>query len=140
MPRAELTPKQRLFIVEYLKSLNATQAAIRAGYSKRTSAKIGTENLQKPAIRTCIDTELKRIEDAKIADVKEVMELLTSAARGDMDEEIVAFDTQGQAQVLKKKIPGRDRVKSLELLGKRYAMFTENIVTREELPKIVDDV
>ncbi|MBP5144120.1 terminase small subunit, partial [Pseudomonas chlororaphis] len=43
-----LTQKQRLFVDEYLIDLNATQAAIRAGYSKRTAGQIGDENLKKP--------------------------------------------------------------------------------------------
>ena len=47
----KMTAKQKLFCDEYLIDLNANQASIRAGYSKRTAHKIGTENLQKPVIR-----------------------------------------------------------------------------------------
>jgi phage terminase small subunit len=47
---AELTPKQARFVDEYLIDLNATQAAIRAGYSLRTAEKIGSENLKKPDV------------------------------------------------------------------------------------------
>src|SRR5882724_1801576 len=47
---AKLTPKQQKFIAEYLIDLNATQAAIRAGYSKKTARFIGHENLTKPDI------------------------------------------------------------------------------------------
>jgi len=46
-----LTPKQRLFVAEYLKDFNATQAAMRAGYSKKTAYSIGQENLKKPEIQ-----------------------------------------------------------------------------------------
>lgn len=49
-----LTAKQQLFVEEYLIDLNATQAAIRAGYSERTARKIGNENLTKPDIATKI--------------------------------------------------------------------------------------
>lgn len=52
----KLTPKQERFVAEYLIDLNATQAAIRAGYSKNTAEKIGSENLQKPEIRACLNT------------------------------------------------------------------------------------
>lgn len=62
----KLTPKQQLFCKEYLIDLNATQASIRAGYSKKTAGKIGTENLQKPAIQEEIQKQMdkreKRIE------------------------------------------------------------------------------
>lgn len=48
---ARLTDKQRRFVSEYLIDLNATQAAIRAGYSEKTAQQIGTENLSKPVIQ-----------------------------------------------------------------------------------------
>lgn len=50
-----LTPKQKKFIDEYLKDLNATQAAIRAGYSEKTAYSIGQENLKKPEIKKFIE-------------------------------------------------------------------------------------
>jgi phage terminase small subunit len=52
--RIMLTPKQELFVLEYLKDLNATQAAIRAGYSVKTAAAIGAENLKKPQIAEAV--------------------------------------------------------------------------------------
>ena len=55
-----LTPKQSLFVKEYLVDLNATQAAIRAGYSAKTAQAIGTENLAKPLIRAAIDSAMKK--------------------------------------------------------------------------------
>lgn len=54
-----LTPKQAMFIIEYLKDLNATQAAIRAGYSETTATEIGYENLTKPHISKEIDKQMK---------------------------------------------------------------------------------
>ena len=53
---ANLTMKQRVFITEYLKDFNATQAAIRAGYSEHTASAIGCENLQKHYIKKVVDT------------------------------------------------------------------------------------
>lgn len=55
----ELTPKQRAFVREYLIDLNATQAAIRAGYSEKTAYSIGEENLRKPEIAAAIETAMK---------------------------------------------------------------------------------
>jgi phage terminase small subunit len=62
-----LTPKQQLFIAEYLVDLNATQAALRAGYKPRAAKQQGTENLAKPAIQEAIQAALKaRIGRTKV--------------------------------------------------------------------------
>lgn len=63
----ELTAKQEKFCIEYLKDLNATQAAIRAGYSEKTSAAIGAENLIKPNIQEFIQEV--REKDANNAEI-----------------------------------------------------------------------
>lgn len=55
------TPKQAAFITEYLVDRNATQAAIRAGYSAKTAASIGEENLRKPEIRAAVDARLSAL-------------------------------------------------------------------------------
>lgn len=62
---AKLTDKQELFAREYLKDLNATQAAIRAGYSEKTARKIGSENLTKPDIAERI-IELKDVRNEEV--------------------------------------------------------------------------
>lgn len=71
-----LTNKQRVFIAEYLKDLNATQAAIRAGYSQKTAGKIGTENLHKPVIAAEIERAMdERAERTRVDADKVVKEL-----------------------------------------------------------------
>ena len=60
---AKLTPKQRRFVNEYLIDLNATQAAIRAGYSKKTAKDIGGENLSKPAIQAEIQKRQVKLQN-----------------------------------------------------------------------------
>lgn len=59
-----MTEKQKLFCEEYLIDLNATQAALRAGYSEKTAYSIGNENLKKPEIQEYIQKRLKEKEDA----------------------------------------------------------------------------
>lgn len=62
-----LTPKQARFVTEYLVDLNATQAAIRAGYSAKTARQMGTENLSKPVIAEAIaQGQKKRSDDTGI--------------------------------------------------------------------------
>ena len=59
--KPKMTPKQAAFVAEYLVDRNATQAAIRAGYSKKTAGQIGDENLKKPEIRAAIDAGLAKL-------------------------------------------------------------------------------
>ena len=83
MKKRKLTPKQQLFADEYIKSGNATDAAIKAGYSLKTARSIAQENLTKPDIRSYIDAKLAEIESHKIADAKEILEYFTSVLRGE---------------------------------------------------------
>ena len=55
-----LTPKQQLFVAEYLVDLNATQAAVRAGYSEKTAYSVGHENLKKPEVAAAIQEAMDR--------------------------------------------------------------------------------
>jgi phage terminase small subunit len=75
-----LTNKQTVFIAEYLKDFNATQAAIRAGYSAKTAYSIGQENLNKPEIKA----EVSRLISERIMSADEVLIRLADIARGDM--------------------------------------------------------
>ena len=71
-----LTAKQARFVEEYLIDLNATQAAIRAGYSARTAFRIGAENLQKPAIQSAIsDKQLERSQRTQITADRVIREI-----------------------------------------------------------------
>ena len=122
----KLTPKQKAFCDYYITSLNATAAAIKAGYSKKTAGVIGRENLQKPYLRLYIDERLKEKENERIASQDEVLQMLTEIARGEAEEEqVVAYSKK--YEIAKKKASLRDRNKALELLGKRYSLFTERI-------------
>jgi len=67
MSSMKLTPKQEAFVQEYLVDLNATQAAIRAGYSKRTAYRTGADNLKKPQIATAIAKA--KVERAKRVEI-----------------------------------------------------------------------
>ena len=84
-----MTEKQKLFCEEYLISLNATQAAIKAVYSKKTAYSIGNENLKKPEIQEYIQKRLKEKEDALIAKQDEVLKTLTAVMRREKPETVV---------------------------------------------------
>lgn len=74
-----LTPKQARFVEEYLVDLNATQAAIRAGYSEKTAYSIGEENLRKPEIASAVQSAMaersKRTEITADRVLKELAKL-----------------------------------------------------------------
>lgn len=76
-----MTPKQQLFCDNYLISLNATQAAMDAGYSKKTAMKIGSENLQKLEIKKYIDERMNKMSKSSIASLDEVLSKITEIIR-----------------------------------------------------------
>lgn len=87
--KRKLTPKQRKFANEYIKSGNAADAARKAGYSKQTARTVGQQNLTKLDIKEYIDEQMAEIESSKIADAKEVMEFYTRVLRGEELETVV---------------------------------------------------
>lgn len=134
-----LTPKQQAFADYYIETGNATEAAVKAGYSQKTARFIGAENLTKPNIKSYIDQRLKEIEGQRIADAQEVLEYLTRVMRGEEIEEVVGFSEYG-AEIVKKLPYVKDRVKAAELLGKRYTMWTEKQQVENLTPVFVEDV
>ena len=128
---AKMTPKQQRFCDEYLIDLNATQAAIRAGYSKKTAYSIGIENLRKPEIKSYIDARMAEKESELIADQDEVLKYLTSVMRGNTQSEIVVVEGIGdgcsEARAVQKAPDEKERLKAAELLGKRYGLYTEKV-------------
>lgn len=136
-----MTAKQKRFCDEYLIDLNATQAAIRAGYSKKTAQAIGTENLTKPLLKSYIDKRMKEKEDSLIAKQDEVLKYLTSVMRGESKSSVLAMAGDGVQEVIEKPPDEKERTKAAELLGKRYRLFTEKVEVDGAIPiVIVDDI
>ena len=127
----ELTPKQKAFADYYIETGNATEAAIKAGYSKKTARVIGQENLTKPAIKTYIDETMEKLADKRIAKAEEVLEYLTRVIRGEETEQVVVTENIGdfmsEARVINKELSAKDRIKAAELLGKRYRLFVDKV-------------
>ena len=140
MAEKKLTAKQQRFCDEYLIDLNATQAAIRAGYSKKTAYAIGDENLKKPEIKSQIDKRMAEKEAALIADQDEVLKYLTEVMRGKSSASVLARDELGADRVIAKPPDEKERLKAAELLGKRYGLYkdTVNEVIDMELNITVD--
>ena len=117
--KQKLTPKQRKFADEYIKSGNATKSAINAGYSRQTAAVIGAENLTKPYIKSYIDERMQELESQKIMSAKEAIELLSSIARGEVKETVVVSTPVGVEEV-KKEADFKTRISAVREILKRY--------------------
>lgn len=126
-----MTNKQKRFCDEYLVDLNATQAAIRAGYSKSSARQIATENLTKPYIQTYIKNRMDEKEKSLIADQDEVLKYLTSVVRGQSKSEVVVVEGVGLGESVATKITKapdeKEKLRAAELLGKRYGLFTDKV-------------
>ncbi len=112
MARDKLTPKQKAFCDEYLICGNASEAARKAGYSEKTAGDIASENLAKPVIMEYIAERQKQIEDARIADVAEVMRFLTSVMRGEVKDQFdldapLSERTNAAKEILKRNMDNR---------------------------------
>lgn len=122
---AQLTLKQKKFADEYIVSGNATESAIKAGYSKKTANRIGSENLSKLDIKNYIDERLKEIESDKIADQQEVLKYLSAVMRGEMTEQTLKSVGESGQVITEIDVGAKDRIKAAELLGKRYRLWTD---------------
>ena len=132
-----LTPRQQKFCDEYLISGNATEAAIKAGYSPKTAKQTGSENLAKPDLRAYIDEQLAKIHSAKIADAEEVMKYLTSVMRGEHTEQVLKLVGEGVQTVTDIDVSAKERLKAAELIGKRYGLFTDKVGLEGAVPVII---
>ncbi len=131
-----MTEKQKRFADEYLISLNATDAYKRAYKTVKkdtTAATNGGRLLRNAEIRHYIDERLAEKEDKAIAKQDEVLKYLTSVMRGESVSEVVVVEGEGDgvssARRVDKAPDERERLRAAELLGKRYALFTD----RQEL-------
>ena len=110
----KLTAKQQRFCDEYLIDLNATQAAIRAGYSEKSARQMATENMAKPSIKEYIEKRMDEKEKKLIADQDEVLKYLTAVLRGESESEEIVIENVGdftsEARTMKKAPSEKDRL------------------------------
>jgi phage terminase small subunit len=130
-----LRDKQLAFCNEYLIDLNATQAAIRAGYSKKTSYSIGGELLKKPEIRTYIQELMADRSANTLIDAHFVLEGLKNVAQRCLDATpVMIFDPVVKGMVQKKDEDDRNvwefdssgANRALELIGKHLGAFEKD--------------
>lgn len=82
-----LTRKQQAFADYYIECGNATEAARRAGYSKKTADRTAYENLRKPEISAYIAEKCRSTDEKRIADAQEVLEFFSAVMRGEVKDQ-----------------------------------------------------
>ena len=122
-----MTEKQKRFVEEYLIDLNATQAAIRAGYAEKSAGRNADRLMKNDEIKSSIDAKLAEIQSEKTAQAQEVMEYLTSVMRGEHTEQTLRLVGDGVQEITNIDVPAKDRIKAAELLGKPYGLFKDNL-------------
>jgi phage terminase small subunit len=143
---AKMTAKQQRFCDEYLIDLNATQAAIRAGYSPHYANTNASKLLQITTIKDFLKKRMAEKEKELIADQDEVLRYLTAVMRGQSVAEIVVVEGTGdgcsEARAIQKAPDEKERLKAAELLGKRYGLYTDKVEADVDMSPLVlkDDV
>lgn len=128
-----MTPKQKKFCDEYIKSGNAKQSAIKAGYSPKTAYSIGNENLNKPELKAYIDERLKELSNHKILSAAEVLEYLSRVVAG-KETEYVATSKGVFPDI---PVSAKDRISAAKELLKRYP--TTDPMEKQKLKKLTAD-
>lgn len=160
MTEQKLTDMQRLFVNAYLRTFNATQAALEAGYSEKTARFIGSENLTKPNIRALLEARMS--EEAMSAN--EVLRHLAEIARGDIDNILdkhgnIDLDKARELGVTRliKKLKTRtitteesdivvtqaelySRMDALKLIGQFHALFSERVIVEDWRMRAIEDI
>ena len=122
-----MNERQRRFADEYIISGNATDAAIKAGYSSKYANTNASKLLQNTAIKSYIDERLAQLASEKIATQEEVLTYLTSVMRGETQEQIlISIGELGQT-ITDIDVGAKDRIKAAELLGKRHRLWTDKV-------------
>jgi phage terminase small subunit len=135
----KLTIKQKKFADEYIISGNATQAAIKAGYSGNYAKAQSSKLLENVGIKSYIDERLKKLEEEAIADQTEVLKYLTRVLRDEEKEEVLVNVGNFEQEIQSMKVSTKDKIKAAELLGKRYGSWTDKVDLSSDLTLIFED-
>lgn len=122
-----LNPKQKKFADFWLESFNATEAAKKAGYSKKTAYSMGYENLRKPEIAAYIHARLRAQDISLVASAEETLAFLSSAMRGQIKDQF------GLDAAL------ADRLRAADTLIKRYAAADKSRDALDKLDKLLKE-
>ena len=137
---AKMTAKQQRFCDEYLIDLNATQAAIRAGYSEKNARVVAAQNLTKLNIQEYISERMAEKEDNLIAKQDEVLRYFTSVMRGESRSSVLARTVEGSEEVIEKPPDEKERLDAAKQLAKRYGLDSEEIERQAKIEKLKAEI
>lgn len=124
-----MNERQKRFADEYIRTANKYQSAIRAGYSEKYAKNNSHKLLENRGIKTYVEARFKELEKQSIAQQDEVLQYLTAVMRGEQEDEenivVNKGDFVSDVEKHTKKADTAQRTKAAELLGKRYAIFTD---------------
>lgn len=126
-----LSVKQKNFLDEYIKTGNGTQSAIAVGYAESSAGKQANRILNKPESKQYLKDRMAELRDEKIMDEQEILYHLSSIGRGEPQkwstESVSVKDGKEERKLTEGSSTPQvdDRIKALELLGKRYVMWTD---------------
>lgn len=136
-----MNERQRRFADEYIKTGNATQAAINAGYSEKTANRIASQNLSKLDIKSYIDEQMQELHKSNIMDATEALYILSEIARGKRDEEVLILNqTTGKVERHTKKADNATVIKAITEILKRYPTAKQAEKLELELAKLREQV
>ena len=125
MSKQKLTVKQKAFADYYIELGNATQAAIKAGYSEKYANTNASKLLRNTAIAEYIAQRLAELESERIADADEVLQYLTAVMRGKHQEQTLIGRGMGEQAITKIDVSASQRIDAAKQLGKRYGLWTD---------------
>ena len=121
----DLSVKQRAFADSFIETGNATQAAIQAGYSPKYAAQNTNKLLKNTKVSAYIEARMEELKSERIADQTEILESLTAVLRGQKTGITLIGVGKGAQDVIEVEPTVTEKLKAAELLGKRYAMWTD---------------
>lgn len=133
-----MTAKQKRFCEEFVKTGNATQSAIKAGYSEKTANEQGTRLLAKVSIKSYIQSLQAEIKTENIINAREMQEVLTSIILKQSEEDVIVVEGCGdgisEAVTKKKTASNADRIKAIQLLARMQGALDNTATVNVVLP------
>ena len=142
---AKLRHQWKIFADEYIIHGNIYKSAINAGYSENYARGNASKLLENVSIKAYITKRLEDLEEKAIAKQSEVLRYLTSVMRGEQTEQVLRSAGDFEQVIDDIEVGAKDRIKSAELLGKRYGIWTDKqeintTIKNDSLANLIDQL